>query len=144
MRIKEGYFVVIAILASMAVAFAQSAPPIAPAAQNNSAASVLRVTSRLVQVNVIAEDRDGKPVTNLTKDDFTVSDEGVAQKISFFAPLIERAADFNRIGVLDESHARFQSGFCSNSRFFKSLAGGAGRFHQRHHHSAGRSEHRFR
>jgi VWFA-related protein len=74
-------------LIAAAFAFAQSAQYNSVSAQNSQAASVLRVSARLVQVNVIAQDRDGKPITNLTKDDFTVSDEGAAQKILFFSPL---------------------------------------------------------
>jgi VWFA-related protein len=38
-------------------------------------------------VNVIAQDGNGRPVTDLTKDDFTVLDESTTQKIAFFTPL---------------------------------------------------------
>ena len=46
---------------------------------------VLRVTTRLVQINVIAQDKKGKPVTDLTLDDFSIKDEGKDQKISLFS-----------------------------------------------------------
>src|ERR1039458_2572149 len=69
------------------VVFGQSPQQKESSPQNTASASVLRVTARLVQVNVIAQDKDGKPVTNLTKDDFTIQDEGAPQKITFFAPL---------------------------------------------------------
>ena len=42
----------------------------------------LRVTSRLVQVNVVVKDKDGKPVTELTKDDFILLDQGQRQQIA--------------------------------------------------------------
>jgi VWFA-related protein len=44
----------------------------------------IRSVSRLVQVNVIVE-RKGKPVTGLTKEDFTVLDQNQPQKIASFA-----------------------------------------------------------
>ncbi|MDQ6706472.1 MAG: VWA domain-containing protein [Acidobacteriota bacterium] len=43
------------------------------------------MTTRLVQINVIAQDRKGKPVTGLTLDDFSIKDEGKDQKISLFS-----------------------------------------------------------
>lgn len=46
---------------------------------------VLRVSIRLVQVNVVVETRDGRPVTGLTVDDFSLWDSGRPQKISFFS-----------------------------------------------------------
>lgn len=67
--------------------FAQ-APQQAPSPpQNPPSAAPLRVSARLVQVNVIAQDKDGKPVTDLTRDDFTVLDDGAPQKISLFSAL---------------------------------------------------------
>jgi VWFA-related protein len=44
-----------------------------------------RVSTRLIQVNVVVTDRQGDPVTGLTKDDFTISDQGKQQKIVFFS-----------------------------------------------------------
>src|ERR1700682_3472035 len=46
---------------------------------------VLRVTTRLVQVNVVVHDRSGQPVAGLTKDDFTLYEKGKARKIAFFS-----------------------------------------------------------
>lgn len=51
---------------------------------------VLSVTTRLVQVNVVAEDRKGQPVSDLTKDDFILLDNGHEQAISSFAVQINR------------------------------------------------------
>src|ERR1700722_2016624 len=45
----------------------------------------LRVTTRLVQVNVIVNDKNGKPITGLTKDDFELLDNKKHQKIRVFA-----------------------------------------------------------
>ncbi len=46
---------------------------------------VMRVTTRLVQVNVIVQDKKGNPVTDLTRDDFQVLDEGQEQAIRIFS-----------------------------------------------------------
>jgi len=47
-------------------------------------ATILRSTSRLIQVNVVAQDRKGNPVTDLTREDFVLTDAGKSQKIAFF------------------------------------------------------------
>src|SRR2546430_7278186 len=45
---------------------------------------VIKVTSNLVSLDVIVKDKRGKPITDLKAEDFTVSENGVAQKIEFF------------------------------------------------------------
>ena len=62
-------------------------PPSSPTTsdQTQTDAATLHVTSRLVQVNVIVQDKDGNPVTDLTKDDFTLFDKGQQQQIALFA-----------------------------------------------------------
>ena len=47
--------------------------------------TVLRVTSRLVQISVIAQDKNGNPVRDLTKDDFVLTDYKEPQPISIFS-----------------------------------------------------------
>jgi len=61
----------------------QSPPP--PPDAIPSEATTLRVASRLVQVNVIVQDKDGNPVSDLTKDDFTLFDKGQQQQIALFS-----------------------------------------------------------
>jgi VWFA-related protein len=46
---------------------------------------VLRVTTRLVQVSVIVRDGKGQHIPGLTKDDFALTEQGQAQKISLFS-----------------------------------------------------------
>ena len=53
--------------------------------QSADPSSVLRVTTRLVQVSVIVTGKKSEPVTGLTKDDFVVLDRGKPQQIQFFA-----------------------------------------------------------
>ncbi|MGC2695185.1 MAG: VWA domain-containing protein [Candidatus Angelobacter sp.] len=44
----------------------------------------LRVESELVLVNVVVRDKQGKPVTDLKREDFTVLEEGKPQRVSSF------------------------------------------------------------
>jgi VWFA-related protein len=46
---------------------------------------VIRTTTRLVQVSVVVTDKKGLPVIGLKKDDFTILDDGQAQKIAVFS-----------------------------------------------------------
>jgi len=76
----------------------QQAPPAAPPATAPPAAvppaprtpqaappPAIRTTTRLVQVSVIAHDKHGALVTDLSQQDFRVFDNGQEQKISFFS-----------------------------------------------------------
>ncbi len=54
-----------------------------PAAQATGArgqSQVFRSTSTVVAIDVRVVDRSGRPVTGLTKDDFTVVDNGAPQR----------------------------------------------------------------
>lgn len=55
----------------------------AVSAQGGPETPKIRVTTRLVQIGVIVHDKNG-PVSNLTKDDFTVLDQGKPQAINLF------------------------------------------------------------
>lgn len=45
----------------------------------------LRITTHLVQVNVVVQDKKEQPVGDLTRDDFVLLDEGQAQEIAVFS-----------------------------------------------------------
>lgn len=45
---------------------------------------VIRTDSRLVELTVVVQDGKGKPVTNLTREDFTLTDAGKQQSIAVF------------------------------------------------------------
>lgn len=62
------------------LAFGQRPAPTAPTAQ-----PTLRVTTHLVQVNVIVQDRRGQPVADLARDDFVLLEEGREQPIRLFS-----------------------------------------------------------
>jgi VWFA-related protein len=54
------------------------------AAQQDTPAPTFRAATKLVEVDVVARNKGG-PATGLTKDDFTVFDNGKPQKIAFFS-----------------------------------------------------------
>jgi VWFA-related protein len=68
MRVKSG----IACITASVLAAQAPQPPI------------IRLTTRLVEVNVIVRSKDG-PVTGLTRDDFSLFDKGRQQKIAVFS-----------------------------------------------------------
>jgi len=47
---------------------------------------VFGASTRLVQVNVVALDKNGKPVTDLRKEDFALFEDGKPQKTAIFVP----------------------------------------------------------
>lgn len=62
-----------------------SAPAQTP---NNSPAppqTALKVTTRMVQVNVVVHSRKGEPATDLKKEDFTIYDQGQEQRVATFS-----------------------------------------------------------
>ncbi len=98
--------VVVVLLAMRALG---QVPPPAPKAQAPPAAATLRVTTRVVQVSVIAQDGDGHPVTGLTQDDFKVLDNGVAQKIVSFSQHSNRLTADETPGVRPVSANSFSN-----------------------------------
>jgi VWFA-related protein len=69
----------LSLFVASSIAVTQSAP------STDAPAPAIRVTTNYVVLDVIVTDRDGKPVRDLTKDDFTVKENGKQQKISFFS-----------------------------------------------------------
>ena len=47
--------------------------------------STLRVATRLVQVNVVVNDKHGNPITGLSQKDFSISDNGKPQEVKVFS-----------------------------------------------------------
>jgi VWFA-related protein len=80
--------VIVLVLTGAIQGTPQNPPPAQPPAQAaNPQASypALRSVTHLVQINVVVEDKKGNPVTDLTKDDFEVVDQGKPQTISVFS-----------------------------------------------------------
>ena len=63
------------------VAFVMAGPP---GVADDQAGLVIRSTTRLVQMSVIAEDKQGRPVVDLKGDDFEVFDNGKPCPITVF------------------------------------------------------------
>src|ERR1044071_1813247 len=53
----------------------------------------IKVTTHLVQVNVVVHGRKNEPAADLTKNDFTIFDNGRPQQIATFAMESSRPAD---------------------------------------------------
>jgi VWFA-related protein len=78
--------------------------------------SVVRATTRLVIVDIVAVDDKGRPVTDLTADDFTVSEDGKPQKISDFSfhqPATAAPARQPAAGIISNA-PDFKSNSCLN------------------------------
>jgi VWFA-related protein len=66
----------------------QSPPPPPPQTQGTGQQSShppLRVVRQMIQVDVVAKDKDGKPVTGLKQSDFKIYDEGKLEQIAWFS-----------------------------------------------------------
>src|ERR1044071_6024772 len=58
-------------------------------AQSQEQGDVVKVKSNLVNIDVIVKDKKGKYVSDLKAEDFTITEDGQAQKIEFFdAPMV--------------------------------------------------------
>lgn len=62
-----------------------SQTPASPSSPPSSEPPVIRATTRLVQVSVVARDKDGSAAEGLRSSDFRVTADGRPQKIAFFS-----------------------------------------------------------
>ena len=69
-------------------ALAQTKPAQAPVDDKDD---VVRITTNLVQIDAVVT-KDGKPVTNLTAEDFEIYEDGKRQTITSFAYISNLAA----------------------------------------------------
>src|SRR5262245_30556754 len=53
----------------------------------------VKLETRLVTLDVIVKDKKGKRVTDLKAEDFSVFEDGVAQKVEFFSPPLDSGDD---------------------------------------------------
>lgn len=72
-----------AVMASVLTALAGRYPAAQPAPQPSDGQS-FTATATAILVDVIVRDRKGRPVTDLSADDFSVAEDGVAQKVDTF------------------------------------------------------------
>ncbi len=101
---------------------ASSSPQTAPP----TAANTIRVNARLLVLDMVVADSQGQPVTNLTRDDFDVQEDGSDQTVLNFVPpgrytpptdeTIDSTGDLDRLAprapvniiLLDEFNTRFE------------------------------------
>ena len=71
------------------------------AQQVPSSGGVIRIDVNLVQVDAVVTDSNGKAVTNLTRDDFEVYQDGELQKLTAFdfVTVKDRAAMLDRLRI---------------------------------------------
>jgi VWFA-related protein len=86
------------------------APPTQQASQQDPQPPTLRVDTELVRVDVTVLDRRGRPLTELTREDFVVEEDGAAQTITSFK-LVETTGepapgDETSLPIRSRSHAR--------------------------------------
>jgi Ca-activated chloride channel family protein len=91
MRIKK--FIFLLVLPAIFHSFVQ-------AQQQQQDDEVIKVESAIVRLNVGVADRQGRPVTNLNKGNFTLFENGVKQEITNFATTVE---PFSVVVLLDMS-----------------------------------------
>jgi VWFA-related protein len=82
--LARGIVLFVARISTALALLALGLAAIAGSAQNAPQPPAISVSTRLVQIGVIARDKNG-PVADLTKDDFAVLDRGKPQKISVFS-----------------------------------------------------------
>ncbi|HEX6125916.1 MAG TPA: VWA domain-containing protein [Pyrinomonadaceae bacterium] len=59
----------------------------APAAAQDESEAIVRIDTELVSFEVTVTDKNGKPITNLSADEFKVFDSGIERRIDFFEPI---------------------------------------------------------
>lgn len=79
------FLVTVGVMATNVLSTPLSREPNVQSTENAQAPVPFRVTTRLVQVNVIVNDKHGNPITGLTKEDFSLLDNGKPQEIQVFS-----------------------------------------------------------
>jgi Mg-chelatase subunit ChlD len=74
--------------------------PETPSSEDEKDVETLKIETDLVMVPVIATDRNGLYIPDLLKNDFSISEDGVQQEISFFATI---SVPFHVVLMLDTS-----------------------------------------
>ncbi|HEV8188499.1 MAG TPA: VWA domain-containing protein [Pyrinomonadaceae bacterium] len=103
------FSIILVLVIAVAAAFAQTRPasqktklpqPTATPPNEPQDVETLKIDTDLVTVPLIATDRAGMYVTDLRKEEFTITEDDVAQEIAFFGKV---AAPFHVVLLLDTS-----------------------------------------
>jgi hypothetical protein len=73
-----------AAVAALLRALTPGAAQTPASSQTDQQIPVFRSATHLVQVNVVVHDSHGSPVDDLKKEDFSITEQGRPQQISFF------------------------------------------------------------
>ena len=110
----RGYAGTIAALAMTAALAAQQTPQ----------TPVFRGGITIVPLTVTVLDKDGKPVTDLTQDDFTILEDGKKQQIkTFFAETLKAQEPVSEVGAPAAPRAPFESAKPATRRAFLLVLG---------------------
>src|SRR4026208_2349731 len=74
----------IRVTVALLLSFCTLLPTLAQTPRTDDKDDVVKITTNLVQVDAVVT-KDGKPVTNLTSDDFEIYEDGRKQAITSFA-----------------------------------------------------------
>jgi len=75
----------LAVLAALSPAFAQTTPTAPATAISADGTPTLKIASSLVAVSAVVRDKSGQPVANLTRKDFLLKQDGKPQPITYFS-----------------------------------------------------------
>src|SRR5262245_3281057 len=84
-QVKMSRRSLVSLLAAIALSLSPTQAQSQKETQKKQDESV-RIETRLVTTDVIVKDKKGKYVTDLKAEDFTVFENGVAQKVEIFEP----------------------------------------------------------
>jgi Mg-chelatase subunit ChlD len=100
---RRAFSIFLLVAFALTASFAQTKPasqkPTPPEDQDQDI-ETLKTDTDLVTVPLIATDRSGLYITDLRKEEFTISEDGVVQEIAFFGKV---AAPFHVVLMLDTS-----------------------------------------
>jgi len=123
--VKHAWCILPGFVLALMPGLAVGQTPVSPSASQAPKPPTLVVTTRLLVLDVVVTDKQGRPVTDLTKDQFTITEDKVPQRVrSFEQPgehmlppgdLVHSTADIPKIGrapvdvlVLDELNTPFE------------------------------------
>src|SRR5438045_2343085 len=66
---------------------------------------VVKVKSNLVNIDVMVKDKKGKFISDLKPEDFTITENGVPQKVEFFDAPLSRSETTNKTVVVESTSA---------------------------------------
>src|SRR5689334_6747844 len=78
------HLLILALAVFVSLSFGQT-PDAAPARATGDEDSPIKVDTLLINIPVIASDKNGRYTAGLTKDNFTITEDGEARSIDFFA-----------------------------------------------------------